>query len=243
MTSPITTALVLSAGFGKRMRPLTDTIPKPLVPLDGKPLIDHVLDRLADTGITRAICNVHYLAEKLETHLASRQSPHITISDERDNILDTGGAVVRARHAIGNDAFLIHNSDSVWIETGTPNLKRLIDGYDSVRMDCLLLLAPIASSLGYDGHGDFHLEGDGKITRQSGTQPAPYVFAGASITSPYMFNGEVERAFSLNHVWDRGIAAGRLYGIILDGLWMHVGTPDALADAEAAIANHRNKRL
>ena len=238
-----TTAMVLAAGMGNRMRPLTDTLPKPLVPLAGRPLIDHVLDRLAAAGISRAVVNVHYLASKLEAHLKGRTVPEIAISDERGLLLDTGGGVVRALPLLGPEPFMIHNSDSVWIERGTSNLSRMLDAWDGVRMDSLMLLAPTQTSLGYDGPGDFTMSPDGRLARQSGRQAAPYVFAGVSIIHPCMFNGEAERRFSLNRVWDRSIAAGRLYGITLDGLWMHVGTPEALADAERATADARPTTL
>ncbi len=230
------TAFVLAAGMGNRMRPLTDTLPKPLVELAGRPLIDHVLDSIAAAGISRAVVNVHYLADKLEAHLKGRASPKVIISDERDALLDTGGGVVRALPLIGRGPVLIHNSDSVWIEGPQSNLGRLMAAYDSVRMDSLLLLAPRETSLGYDGLGDFSLGLDGRLERRIGRTTAPYVFAGVSMIHTHMFNGEAERPFSLNHVWDRGIAARRLYGIVLDGQWMHVGTPEALAVAERAIA-------
>lgn len=231
------TAMILSAGLGTRMRPLTDTIPKPLVPLNGRALIDHVLDRLAVAGIKRAVVNVHHHADKLEAHLKARKSPQIAISDERGVLLDTGGGIVRALPLIGDRPFVIHNSDSVWIEGLGQNLARLMSSWDEFRMDSIMLLAPTAGSLGYDGPGDFQMDANGRLTRQSGQRLAPFVFAGVSIIHPCMFKGEEERRFSLNHVWDRAIAAGRLYGMRLDGLWMHVGTPEALAEAEQKIAN------
>ena len=234
-----TTAFVLAAGLGTRMRPLTDTLPKPLVPLAGRPLIDHVLDRLGDAGITMAVVNVHYRADQIEHHVARRERPRVAISDERRLLLDTGGGVVRALPSLGEAPFLIHNSDSVWIENGSSNLKRLIDAWDEDRMDSIMLLAPTSSSLGYDGRGDFDLGSDSRLTRRPSNATAPFVFAGVSIIHPGMFKGESERPFSLNHVWDRAIAAGRLYGITLDGLWMHVGTPESLTDANAAIAKAR----
>lgn len=238
MTTPQrpTTAFVLAAGLGTRMRPLTDTLPKPLVPLAGRAMIDHVLDRLAAAGIRKAVVNVHYLADKIEAHLKRRTSPQIVISDERDTLLETGGGVIRALPLIGDAPFLIHNSDSVWIEGASSNITRLLDAWDDRRMDSLMLLAPTATSLGYDGHGDFDISSDGRLTRRMADATAPYVFAGVSIIHPCMFKGEAERPFSLNRVWDRAIAAGRLYGIVLNGQWMHVGTPDALDDAIAAIA-------
>ncbi len=232
------TAMILAAGLGTRMRPLTESIPKPLVPLNGRALIDHVLDRLAAAGIKRAIVNVHHHADKLEAHLRSRKTPDIIISDERGVLLDTGGGIVRALPLIGDRPFLIHNSDSVWIEGLGQNLARLISAWDEAKMDSLMLLAPTTGSLGYDGLGDFQMDANGRLARQSGPRLAPFVFAGVSIIHPYVFKGEAERRFSLNHVWDRAIAAGRLYGIRLDGLWMHVGTPEALAEAEQKIADH-----
>ena len=230
------TAMVLAAGLGSRMRPLTDVMPKPLVPLDGRPMLDHVLDRLAAAGITTAIVNVHYLADQIEQHVRTRTAPRIIISDERDALLETGGGVVRARPLLGDAPFVIHNSDSVWIEDATQNLDRLLDAWDGERMDALMLLATASGSLGYDGRGDFHLDANNRIRRRASGETAPYVFAGVSIIKPHLFDGEAERAFSLNVIWDRIIAAGRLAAIVLDGLWMHVGTPQALDEANAAIA-------
>jgi MurNAc alpha-1-phosphate uridylyltransferase len=231
----IASAFVLAAGKGERMRPLTQLLPKPLVRLAGKPLIDHVLDRLAAAGITRAVVNVHYLAEQIEKHLASRKVPKITISDERDALLDTGGGVLRALPKLGRGPFVIHNSDSVWIEGMGSNLERLIDAWDDATMDSLMLVAPIATSIGYDGPGDFQMDANGKLTRQTGARVSPFVFAGVSIAHPRLFEGAPQGAFSLNRLWDRAIAKGRLFGVRLEGVWMHVGTPDAIAEAEAAI--------
>lgn len=230
-----TTAMVLAAGLGTRMRPLTDAMPKPLVPLAGRAMLDHVLDRLAAAGITTAIVNVHYKADQIEQHVRARATPRIIISDERDALLETGGGIVRARNLLGDAPIVIHNSDSVWIEKATSNLARLVDAWDSTRMDSLMLLAPSAGSLGYDGRGDFHLDTDGRVRRRASNETAPYVFAGVSIIDPKHFDGEAERPFSLNIIWDRILAAGRLHAIVLDGLWMHVGTPEALAEANAAI--------
>ncbi len=224
--------MVLAAGLGKRMRPLTDTVPKPLVQLKGRALIDHVLDRMAAAGVDRAVVNVHYLADKLETHVAHRQRPEITISDERGLILDTGGAVVHALSKLGSEPFLIHNSDSVWIEGVGSNLERLFAAWDAETMDSLMLLASATSSLGYDGPGDFGMGTDGRLFRRGERQMVPFVFTGVSIAHPRMFEGAPHGAFSLNRVWDAAIEKGRLYGIRLDGLWMHVGTPDALTEAE-----------
>lgn len=230
-----TSAFVLAAGMGQRMRPLTDTIPKPLVPLGGKPLIDHVLDRLAAAGIKKAVVNLHYLADKLEAHLAHRTQPKIVFSNERKHLLDTGGGALHALPKLGTGPFIIHNSDSVWIEGLGSNLDRLLCTWDEATMDSLMLVAPLAASIGYDGLGDFQMDATGRLTRQTGPKMAPFVFAGVSIAHPRLFDGAPEGAFSLNKLWDRAIEKGRLYGLRLEGVWMHVGTPDALAEAEAAL--------
>ncbi len=224
--------MVLAAGQGVRMRPLTADIPKPLVRLKGRALIDHVLDRLAEAGVARAVVNVHYLADKLEAHLAKRTSPQIVISDERGMLLDTGGGVVRALPKLGPEPFLIHNSDSVWIEGVGSNLERLFAAWDSSTMDALMLLASSATSLGYDGQGDFVMGNDGRLVRRGERQMAPFVFTGVSIAHPRLLQGAPTGAFSLNAPWDAAIEKGRLFGIRLDGLWMHVGTPEALIEAE-----------
>ena len=225
-------AMVLAAGMGMRMRPLTDKMPKPMVRLDGKPLIDHVLDRIDETGIPQGIVNVHYHADLLEKHVKARKQPKIAISDERELLLDTGGGVKRALPKLGKDPFLIHNSDSLWIDGVQSNLKRLADAFDPETMDCLLLLALGSASLGYDGRGDFVMAADGVLRRRPEREVAPFVFTGVSIAHPRLFDDTPDGPFSLNLVWDRAIQHGRLYGIRLDGVWMHVGTPDALADAE-----------
>lgn len=230
-----THAFVLAAGLGERMRPLTERVPKPLIRLAGKPLIDHVLDRLVEAGITHVVVNVHYLADRIEKHLARRKLPKIAISDERDQLLDTGGGVYRALAKLGRKPFLIHNSDTVWIEGLGHNLNSLIESWDDDKMDSLMLLAPVAASIGYDGPGDFHMDAVGRLRRQSGAPIAPFVFAGVSIAHPRLFVDAPEGPFSMNRLWDDALAAGRLYGIRLEGIWMHVGTPDALSKAEAAI--------
>ncbi len=229
------TAFVLAAGLGTRMRPLTDVIPKPMVLLKGRALIDHVLDRIAHAGIGKAVVNVHYLADVLESHLAKRKSPRIEISDERGVLLDTGGGVMNALPKLGPEPFLIHNSDSVWVEGVGANLPRLIKAWDSERMDCLMMLASAATSLGYEGRGDFNMATGGRLSRREHGREAPFVFAGVSIAHPRMFDGAPAGAFSLNRLWDRAIDQGRLYGMRLDGTWMHVGTPESLADAEKRI--------
>lgn len=232
MTDRITTAFVPAAGLGTRMRPLTDTMPKPLVTLAGKPLIDHVLDRLAAAGITRAVVNVHHHADLLEAHLKKRSAPRIIVSDERDALLDTGGGVQHALPLLGAAPFVIHNSDSVWIEGVGCNLTRLLAGWDGRKMDSLMLVTAAGGSLGYDGPGDFDMDPNGLLSRRAESRIAPFAFTGVSIAHPRMFAGEAPGRFSLNRLWDKAIAKGRLFGIRLEGLWMHVGTPEAVTDAE-----------
>ncbi|MGD9828568.1 MAG: nucleotidyltransferase family protein [Hyphomicrobiaceae bacterium] len=230
-----TTAMVLGAGLGKRMRPLTDTMPKPLVSVAGRPLIDHVLDRLADAGITRTVVNVHYQADQLEGHLAGRKRPGIVISDERDRLLDTGGGVLKALPLLGSAPFVVHNSDSIWIEGIGSSLDRLMRVYDPERMDALLLLALGATSVGYDGFGDFLMDRNGLLQRRPERQLTPFVFMGVSILHPRALAGFAPGVFSLNAVWDAAIAKKRVYGVRHDGIWMHVGTPEAIGEAEAAL--------
>lgn len=230
-------AMVLAGGFGKRMLPLTRDIPKPMVQLKGRPLIDHVLDRIAAAGVGQAVVNVHYCADKLEAHVRKRERPEIVISDERQELLDTGGGVARALPLLGSEPFLIHNSDSVWIEGVGSNLERLFSVWNPDTMDSLMLLASTATSLGYDGSGDFGLDKDGRLSRRGERQQVPFVFTGVSIAHPRIFEGAPQGPFSMNRLWDAAIDAGRLYGIRLDGLWMHVGTPEALVEAERWIEN------
>ena len=229
-------AMVLAAGFGQRMRPLTDTAPKPLVKVAGKALLDHVLDRLADAGVEQAIVNVHYLGDQIIAHTTSRQRPTVVISDERDALLDTGGGVVKAMPLIGDAPFYHINSDTIWIDGVTPNLTRLADGFDAAAMDALLLLAPTAGSIGYAGRGDFLMAPDGRLSPRAERDIAPFVYAGAAILSPRRFDGAPQGAFSLTKLFNRAIERERLYGLRLAGLWMHVGTPEAIGQAEAAIA-------
>jgi MurNAc alpha-1-phosphate uridylyltransferase len=236
MSAAPQTAMVLAAGFGQRMRPLTDKVPKPLVKVAGKPLLDHVLDRLSDAGVTRAVVNVHYLAEQIERHLATRVRPQIIISDERGVLLDTGGGVVKALPLIGDAPFFHINSDTIWIDSVQPNLTRLAEHFDAATMDGLLLLAPGAGSIGYAGRGDFTMAPDGRLQARPERNVAPFVYAGAAILSPRLFDGAPQGAFSLTRLFARAIAAGRLHGLRLEGLWMHVGTPEAIAEAEAAIS-------
>jgi MurNAc alpha-1-phosphate uridylyltransferase len=230
-----TKAMVLSAGLGTRMRPLTKRMPKPLVEIGGKALIDHVLDRLADAGVERAVVNVHHFAEQIERHLAARAKPQIVISDERGLLLGTGGAVVKALPELGGAPFFHINSDTIWIDGVQPNLTRLADTFDPTAMDALLLLAPTTGSIGYAGRGDFAFAPDGRLRRRAEREVAPFVYAGAAILAPALFAGAPKGEFPLTDLFDRAALAGRLHGLRLEGLWMHVGTPDAIVSAEKAI--------
>jgi len=214
------------------MRPITDMLPKPLVQVGGRALIDHTLDRISDAGIATAIVNVHHLADLIEAHVRERRSAAIVISEERDALLETGGGIKRALPLLGQNPFLLLNSDSLWIERGTSNLVRLREAWDGARMDILLLVAVGAESLGYEGRGDFFLEADGRLARRGERVAAPFVYAGVAILKPQLFDDTPDGAFSLNLLFDRAIVGGRFYGLPLDGQWLHVGTPDAIAAAE-----------
>jgi MurNAc alpha-1-phosphate uridylyltransferase len=227
--------MVLAAGLGTRMRPLTDTLPKPLIRVAGRALIDHVLDRLADAGVATAVVNVHHMADQIEAHVKSRTRPRIAISDERDVLLDTGGGVVKALPLLGSEPFLHMNSDTLWIEGVTPNLPRLAAQFHA-DMDILLLLASTTASIGYEGRGDFIMAPDGRLARRSEREVAPFVYAGAAMMRPALFADAPQGKFSLNRMFDRAMEGGRLYGLRLEGTWMHVGTPEAIRAAEAAIS-------
>jgi MurNAc alpha-1-phosphate uridylyltransferase len=231
-------AIVLAAGLGKRMRPITTTTPKPLIRVAGKSLIDHMLDRLAAAGIEEAVVNVHYLAGLVEQHMRRRgtKGPRIVISDERARLLETGGGVKKALPLLGDAPFLIVNTDDLWVEGPKPNLRRLIDYWDETRMDALLLLAPASTSYGYDGRGDFAMDSAGHLRRRREREVCPFVFAGVTITKPALFDDTPDGVFSMNVIFDKAAEAGRLFGLRLEGFWMHVGTPGAIAGAESLFA-------
>jgi N-acetyl-alpha-D-muramate 1-phosphate uridylyltransferase len=229
-------AIVLAAGLGTRMRPYNGAIPKPLVEVGGKPLIDYALDRLAAAGVKRAVVNVHHLADTLERHLSSRKAPQIVISDERGTLLGTGGGIAKALSLLGDAPFFLVNSDTLWLDGVKPNLMRLADAFDADGMDALLLLAPSADSIGYEGSGDYSILPDGRLRRRAEREVVPFVYAGASILSPTLFAGAPSGAFPLTLSFDRAGERGRLFGLRLEGVWMHVGTPEAVAEAEAALA-------
>jgi N-acetyl-alpha-D-muramate 1-phosphate uridylyltransferase len=228
-------AMVLAAGMGTRMRPLTERMPKPLVEVGGKALLDHVLDRLAEVGVETAVVNIHHFAEQMERHLKSRKRPRIVISDERGQLLDTGGGVMKVLGELGGEPFFHVNADTIWIDGVKPNFARLADGFDAATMDALLLLAPTTGSIGYAGRGDYGMTPDGRLQRRAEREVAPFAYAGAAVLAPSLFAGAPTGAFALTTLFDRAAQAGRLHGLRLEGLWMHVGTPDAIRAAEAAI--------
>ena len=232
-------AIVLAAGLGTRMRPYNGDIPKPLVEIGKKSLIDYALDRLADAGVERAVVNVHHRADALERHLASRQRPRIVISDERGALLGTGGGIAKALPKLGDAPFFLVNSDTLWLDGVKPNLARLANVFDGDDMDALLLLAPTIGSIGYAGRGDFAMLPDGRLRRREEREVVPFIYAGAAILSPALFADAPTAAggaFALTLLFDRAGEKGRLFGLRLEGLWMHVGTPEAVAAAEAALA-------
>jgi len=233
-------AMVLAAGLGTRMRPLTDTMPKPLVKVAGRPLIDHVLDRLVDAGVEIAVVNVHHFADQLIEHLGRRLRPRIAISDERGLLLGTGGGVRKALPELGDGPFFHINSDTIWVDGVKPNLARLAEAFDPAAMDALLLLSPTTGSIGYTGRGDFAMAPDGRLTRRSNRNTVEFVYAGAAILRPALFIDAPEGEFPLTDIFDRAAKKGRLFGLPLDGLWMHVGTPAAVKEAEAAMRGRTN---
>jgi MurNAc alpha-1-phosphate uridylyltransferase len=231
-----TCAMILAAGLSTRMRPLTDKIPKPLIKLKGVPLIDHVIHRLEQAGVESIAVNLHYHADQLENYLKQRKRPRIIFSDERQKILDSGFGAKRMLKHIGEKPFLLANSDTVWRENAVSNVARLIEAWDGERMDVLLLLASTATAIGYEGKGDFICAQDGKLARRGEHGVAPFAYAGFAIFKPDLFKSTPDAPFSLNLLFDRAIERQRLYGLRLDGVWMHIGTPEALREAEEFIA-------
>ena len=229
-------AMVLAAGLGTRMRPLTDTMPKPLVKVAGKPLIDHVLDRLAEAGVENAVVNVHHFADQTASSiLAQRTRPRIVISDERGLLLGTGGGVRKALPELGDGPFFHINSDTIWIDGVKPNLARLAEAFDPAAMDALLLLSPTTGSIGYAGRGDFAMAPDGRLTRRADREYRRVCLRRSRNPVACSLHDAPEGEFPLTDMFDRAAKKGRLYGLRLEGLWMHVGTPEAIAEAEAAM--------
>lgn len=218
------------------MLPITATMPKPLVRVAGETLIDFALDRLDEAGIETVVVNVHHVASMIEAHVGARRRPHIVVSDERDALLETGGGVKKALPLLGTEPFITFNSDSLWIEGKEPNLKRLVAAWDAERMDILMLVAPLSTSVGYEGHGDFHRDPSGRLRRRGGDETGDFVYAGVAIVKPELVAGTPDGAFSANAFYDRAIARERLYGLPLVGQWLHVGEPHAIAEAEKCLA-------
>ena len=234
----IDTAIVLCAGLGRRMRPLTEERPKPLVTFLGRALIDHILDRLVGAGITRVVINVHYLADMMVEHVLRRCDLDVVISDEHDELLDTGGGIVKALPHLGPRPFLIHNADSVWFTEDADHpdpLARLADAWDET-VDTLLLTCPHEQAFGFGGAGDFYSDETGLLSRRGERASAPLIFAGVSVAHPRMFDGCRAEPFSLNRLWDRAMNAGRLKGLGHTGPWFHIGDPEALSLAERECA-------
>ena len=230
------TAMVMAAGLGKRMRPLTATRPKPLVEVAGKALLDHVLDRLRAAGVERVVVNVHYLADALEAHLRTKaHGLEVAISDERDLLLETGGGLKKALPLIDCDPFLAVNSDNYWVDGPSDALKLLASHWDAEQMDCLLLLVPHARAGNHNGYGDFNMDRAGRLTRRTRSKVAPYVFTGIQMVAKHMLDGAPDGPFSTNLLWDRAIEQGRCFGVVHQGLWFDVGTPGAIRATEQAL--------
>ena len=230
------TAMIMAAGLGKRMRPLTATRPKPLIEVNGKPLLDHVLEKLRIAGVRKIVVNVHYLADALEAHLKSRDHGlQVVISDERDLLMETGGGLVRAERLIDCDPFLALNSDNLWIDGPADTLKLLASQWDDVKMDALLLLVPQARALNHKGMGDFHMDRAGRIRRRQKSYVAPFVFTGIQIISKRLLREAPDGPFSTNILWDRAIEEGRCFGAVHQGLWFDVGTPQSIQLTESAL--------
>ena len=232
------TAMVMAAGLGKRMRPLTATRPKPLIEVAGKTLLDHVLDRLRASGVSKVVVNVHYLADALEAHLAARADGlQVNISDERSLLLETGGGLVRAQAMIDCDPFIAVNSDNLWVDGPADTLKLLASHWDSKRMDALLLLVPHARAQNHRGLGDFHLDRHGRLRRRERARVAPFVYTGIQMLSKRLLRDAPEGAFSTNIFWDRAIEEGRCFGAVHQGLWFDVGTPQAIRATEQVLSH------
>ncbi|SFG30765.1 MurNAc alpha-1-phosphate uridylyltransferase [Novosphingobium sp. CF614] len=226
------TAMILAAGLGKRMRPLTAAQPKPLVRVAGKSLIDHALDKLESAGVAKAVVNVHYLADALEGHLKVRsRAPQVQISDERERLLETGGGMVKAA-ALLPDPFFCLNSDNIWLDGPNDAFRELSRAWDPERMDALLLLVPHPRAMNYRGEGDFHLDPEGRVTRRKRGYVAPFIYTGIQIVSHRLLRDAPEGPFSTNLLWTRAIEEGRLYGISHMGLWFEVGDPAAIRPTE-----------
>ncbi|WP_284125190.1 nucleotidyltransferase family protein [Parerythrobacter aestuarii] len=230
------TAMVMAAGMGKRMRPLTATQPKPMVRVAGKPLIDHTLDRIAEAGIAKAVVNVHYLADAIEAHVRNRKAPSITISDERDGLLETGGGMIRAQPHLP-DPFFCLNSDNIWLDGPRNAFHELSARWDPAEMDALLLVVPHSRAMNFGGKGDFHLDPLGRIRRRQSGRIAPYIYTGIQIVSHRLLRDAPAGKFSTNVLWNRALDEGKLFALPFTGLWFEVGTPDAIRPTELALTS------
>ena len=228
------TAMILAAGLGKRMRPITSTMPKPLIEVRGRALIDYGLDALARNGVEKVVVNVHYMADLMRAHLRKRKDMEIVVSDETDMLLDSGGGIVKALPELGSDPFYALNADTFWIDGYRDNLDLLAELWDPARMDVSLLIAEMRHATGYDGNGDFVMDPAGRLSRVPERVVSPFIYAGGAILKPELFDGMKAEKFSLNRIFDRAIEAERLYGVRLDGVWITVGTPSAIPLAEEA---------
>lgn len=230
------TAMLMAAGLGKRMRPLTATMPKPMVRVAGKPLIDRALDRLEDAGIANAVVNVHYLAESIEAHLGPRSTPAVTFSDEREMLLETGGGMVRAQAAgLLPDPFFACNADSVWLDGPRNAFADLSACWDPEKMDALLLVVTHARAYNFHGTGDFYMDGAGRLRRKLPGRIAPFIYTGIQLVSHRLLRDAPEGKFSTNILWDRAISEGRLFGVAFTGQWYEVGTPQHIRPTEQAL--------
>ena len=228
----ITRAMIMAAGYGTRMRPLTNTIPKPLVKVNGRALIDRVIDRLIAVGVDTIVVNVHYMSDQIVSHLAARKDAEFIISDETETLLDSGGGVFKALHYFNGHPFFHANADTVWVEGASRALPRLMEAWDPARMDALMLLASTVTTVCYDGRGDFMMDADGRLTRVPEGRVSPFVWMSMEILHPRLFEGVTETKFSINPLWNKAIAKGRLFGQRLDGVWMHIDRPDAVTASE-----------
>lgn len=230
---PLENAMILAAGLGKRMRPITERTPKPMVKVNSRTLIDHAIDRLVEGGVSNICVNLHYLGDQVERHLGRREEPKIGFSWERDELLDTGGGVRQALSQLGNAPFWVVNCDSLWLNGPSQMMARALEQWDPDKMDALLVLHSTVDAYGYDGNGDFNAEPDGLLSRRPELEIAPWLFTGIQILKPKLFENMPDGAFSLNRIYDQAIENKRLYGMVHDGEWFHVGSPDGLNEVES----------
>ena len=234
--SNITRAMIMAAGFGTRMRPLTNTIPKPLVKVQGRALIDHVMDRLVAAGVKTIVVNIHYMGDQIKAHVEKRKDVEIIISDETDTILDSGGGIFKALPHFKGEPFYHANADTVWVEGASHALDRLKAAWNPDEMDALMLLASTVTTVCYDGRGDFMMDADGRLSRVPEGRISPFVWMSMEILHPRLFDGMQPGKFSINPLWDKAIAKGRLFGQRLDGVWMHIDRPEAVKQSEEYLA-------